>query len=62
MPFSALVARLVNKAEVRSTPAAQAALQKDSDKVRAARCWDESGVREWADVAAEALQIKRHTP
>jgi hypothetical protein len=54
LPFSALVARPVNKAEVRVTPAAQVALQKEWDKLRAAGCWDESGVREWADVAAEA--------
>ena len=53
LPFSALVARPVNKAEVRVTPAAQVALQKEWDKLRAAGCWDESGVREWADVAAE---------
>ena len=48
------MARPVNKAEVRVTPAAQAALQKEWDKLRAAGCWDESGVREWADVASEA--------
>ena len=54
LPFSAVVARPVNKAEVRTTPAAQQALQKEWDKLRAAGCWNESGVREWADVAAEA--------
>ena len=54
LPFSAVVARPVNKAEVRTTPAAQQALQKEWDKLRAAGCWNESGVRERADVAAEA--------
>ena len=54
LPFSAVVARPVNKTEVRSTPAAQLALQKEWDKLRAAGCWDEASVREWADVAAEA--------
>ena len=53
-PFSALVARPVGKAEVRSTPAAQAALLKEWDKLRKAGCWDEGAVCEWAAVAAKA--------
>ena len=36
LPFSAFVARPVNKAEVRSTPATQQALQKEWDKLPAA--------------------------
>jgi len=53
-PFPALVARPVSRQEVAKTPAAQAALQKEWDRLRAAGCWDESRVREWSDVAAYA--------
>ena len=52
--YSAAVARPVNKAEVRRTPAAQKALRKEWDRLRKIGCWDESSVREWSDVAAEA--------
>ena len=54
VPFSVMVARSVSKDEVKRTPAAQAALQKEWDRLRAAGCWDESRVREWNDVASEA--------
>jgi len=54
LPLSAVVARLVGKAEIRSTPAAQEALLKEWTKLRQAGCWDESKVREWSDVASEA--------
>jgi len=54
LPFSACVARPVTKTEVARTPAAQAALQKEWDRLRAAGCWNESVVREWSHVAAEA--------
>ena len=46
MPFSALVARPVNKSEIRKCPAAQEALSKEWAKLRAAGCWNEDGVRE----------------
>ena len=52
-PFPAGVARPVHKPE-RNCKAAQAALKKEWDRLRAAKCWDESKVREWSDVAAEA--------
>jgi hypothetical protein len=51
LPFSACVARPVSKKETRDTPAAQQALGKEWDKLRAAGCWNESLVREWSDVA-----------
>jgi len=41
LPFSAMVARPVGKAEIRTSPAAQQALQKEWDKLRRAECWDE---------------------
>ena len=46
LPFSAMVARPVGKAEIRTSPAAQQALQKEWDKLRKAVCWNENGVRE----------------
>jgi len=49
-----MVARPVGKAEIRTSPAAQQALQKEWDKLRKAGCWDEGGVREWAEVADQA--------
>ena len=55
-PFSAFVARPVSKKEAASTPAATEALLKEWAKLRAAGCWDEKNVREWKDVAAEALR------
>ena len=53
-PFSVMIARPVSKDEVKRTPAAQAALQKEWDRLRAAGCWDEAKVREWSEVAANA--------
>jgi len=53
-PFPAMVARPVSRQEVAKLPAAQAALQKEWDRLRAAGCWDETKVREWSDVASEA--------
>jgi len=54
IPFSALVARPVKRDEIKRTPAAQAALQKEWSKLRKAGCWDEKNVREWDDVMREA--------
>ena len=42
--YPACVARPVGKKEIRDTPAAQAALLKEWDKLRKAGCWDESRV------------------
>ena len=53
-PFSACVARPVSKKEAAGNPKAQAALLKEWDRLRASKCWDETRVREWADVAGEA--------
>ena len=59
LPFSALVARPVSKAEIRSSSEAQAALKKEWDRLRAAGCWDESKVREWSTVAKEAREANK---
>jgi hypothetical protein len=61
--FAACVARPVSKREALGLPAAKAALDKEWDKlIIKQKCWDEKGVREWDDVAAEAkrLNIKTH--
>jgi hypothetical protein len=52
--YNAAVARKVEKGEQKSSPEAQAALRKEWDRLRAIDCWNEKGVREWSDVAAEA--------
>ena len=49
-PSAALVARPVHKPEVRQTPAAQAALQKEWQRLREIKCWDEARVEEWSAV------------
>ena len=49
-----MLARPVSRSEVRSNPKARAALQKEWDRLREIPAWDESKVREWADVSAEA--------
>jgi RNA:NAD 2'-phosphotransferase (TPT1/KptA family) len=60
--FNACVARSVGKREALSNPKAKASLDKEWDKLRRQQCWDESKVREWSDVAAEAKRkgIKTH--
>ena len=58
LPFSALVARPVNRKERSATQKAQAAVQVEWDKLRKIGCWDESKVREWRDVAREAKANK----
>ena len=52
--FSAVVARLVPKAEVASTPKAQAALDKEWENLRKKGAWDESRVDECRRVIREA--------
>ena len=54
MPFNACVARAVNKTEMAANPKAKAAMQAEWDALRSRKLWDESIVREWDDVAAEA--------
>jgi len=49
-----MVARSVNAKELRETPAARAAMKVEWDSLRSLRTWDESKVREWDQVAAEA--------
>ena len=56
IPIPALVARPVSKRERARVPAAQAAMDKEWDRLRAVRTWDEYVVREWRDVAREAKQ------
>ena len=58
LPFSALVARPVNRKERLANPKAQASVQVEWDKLRRIGCWDESRVREWRDVAREAKANK----
>jgi len=52
--FDALVARPVTPKEVKTTPKAIKALDDEWKKLRTANVWDETGVRELRDVAAEA--------
>jgi hypothetical protein len=53
-PWSACVARPVGKAEIAKTPAAKAAMDIEWERLRKKKVWNESLVREWGDVAAEA--------
>ena len=55
-PVNACVARPVGKKEIQENPKAKAALQKEWDRLRQAGCWDETKVRSWREVAAEARQ------
>ena len=52
LPFNALVARSVGKLEVRRTPEAQAALQKEWDKLVDQKVWDASSIRAWKNAVA----------
>ena len=54
LPYSALVARAVGKAEARGSPEAQAALLSEWARLRAAGVWDESKVCEWDEVTSRA--------
>ena len=53
------VARPVSKQERQSNPKAQAAIQKEWDRLRDIGCWAESQMHEWSDLArwAEAREI-----
>ncbi len=58
-PFNVCVARPVTKKEVGTSPKAWAALTMEWDKLRAQRCWDETKVREWRDVSADAKRLNK---
>ena len=62
VPFNACVARPVGKKEIAQQPKAQAALDKEWDKLVKAKAWTEDKVREWKDVASEASRkgVKAH--
>ncbi len=51
---SSAVARSVTKKEAAGNPDAQAALDKEWDRLRKIRTWEEDKVREWKDVEREA--------
>ena len=53
-PFNACVARPVGKADIARSDGAREALRAEWDRLRSKDVWDESVVREWADVAKEA--------
>ena len=68
MPYNACVARPIRAVELRDTPAARAAMQREWDRLRAVQrpdgkfgCWDEAGVREWRDVRREARETGQQT-
>ena len=49
--LEACVARPVTKSERLTNPKAQQAVQKEWDRLRAIKCWDESTVYEWSELA-----------
>ena len=53
-PFNACVARPVNRAEIRRVKAAAEAVRAEWKRLRDKHVWDETVVREWDEVAAEA--------
>ena len=54
-PFGdAAVARPVSSKEIDAQPKAQEARQKEWNRLREGGVWDESVIRDWKDVAAEA--------
>ena len=58
----ALVARVVNQAEIDRTPEAEEAMDKEWQKFADKSCWLHSKVREFRDVSAEAIRqgLKTH--
>ena len=50
----ALTVRPLNKKQVQADPAAAASINKEWKRLRDRKAWDETTVREWSDVAAEA--------
>ena len=51
--FNACVARSVGKAEIAANKSAQAALDKERDRLVKAKAWDETKVAEWSVIAAK---------
>ena len=49
-----MVARSLGKKEIKASKRAQAALDKEWDRLSAKGTWNIASVREWRDVAAEA--------
>ena len=54
LTHNAVVARPVNRAELKVNEEARKAMTKESDKLRDNGVWDLSGVQPWAKVCAEA--------
>ena len=54
----ATVARPVKAQEARSSPDAQAAMDKEWASIRELKAWDEKNVGEWSDVRNEARNKK----
>ncbi|CAE8675163.1 unnamed protein product, partial [Polarella glacialis] len=55
-PFNAFVGRLLKNSEIKSDPAAQAAILSELGKLRAAGAWSESTVIEWSLVRDNAVR------
>ena len=51
--FNTCVARSVGKAEIAANKGAQAALNKEWDRLVKAKAWDESKVADWSVIAAK---------
>ena len=58
-PFNALIVRPVGTKERLGNPKANAAMDKERGQLREKTVWDETVVREWADVAREAIEQKK---
>ena len=60
--FASCVAKSIGKREALANPAAKASLDKEWDKLRRQKCWNEEGVMEWSNVVklAKPKQIKAH--
>ena len=50
----ALTVRPLNTKQVQADPAATASINKEWKRFRDRKAWDETSVREWSDVAADA--------
>ena len=60
--FASCVAKSIGKREALANPAAKASLDKEWDKLRRQKCWNEEAVMEWSEVVKMAKQkkIKAH--
>ena len=52
-PFNVAMARLVGRKEIAATREAQEAEQKEWNRLRERKVWDESDIRDWHEVQAE---------